>query len=59
MRNYYGANGAGANRFSERFTQLRVRQRLVHSVRIIMARYGKEWHALPRAQADLGLLMQA
>ena len=50
MRNYYGAAGAANTRSSERFTQLRVRQRLAHTVRAIL--HSRDWRTLPRARAD-------
>ena len=56
MRVYYGAGGASSNRFSERDVQLRVRQRLVHTVRHIIEHHPGGWRALPRGQADLSLL---
>lgn len=61
MRNYYGAAGADPTRFSERYTQIRVRQRLVRTVRTKIEMYLKakgaaNWTALPRGQADLAIL---
>ena len=55
MRNYYGMAGSTANRFSERFTQLRVRQRLAHTLRAIVTNHGG-WRALPRGPEDISLL---
>lgn len=54
MRIYYGAAGALANRTSERFIQLDVRQRLIHTVRHAMQ--GKDWQSMPRGIADLDVL---
>ena len=54
MRNYYGQAGASSTRFSERFTQLRVRQRLIHTVRALIG--GRVWHSLPRGPRDMQLL---
>jgi hypothetical protein len=54
MRVYYGQAGALQNRSSERFIQLDVRQRLVHTVRHMLA--GRDWRELPRGIADLDIL---
>ena len=62
MRNYYGQPGDGSTRVSERFNQLRVRQRLTRIIRAILrARFptgttGVDWRRMPRGQADLRLL---
>ena len=42
----------------ERATQLRVRQRLVHTVRAAIAATGRPWTELPRGRADLAILSQ-
>lgn len=54
MRNYYGESGATATRFSERWTQLRVRQRLAHTVRALLE--GRDWKQLERGHLDLSML---
>ena len=54
MRNYYGEGGSDNNRYSERWTQLRVRQRPTHIVRAVLA--GRDWTKLERGQLDLRLL---
>ena len=54
MQNYYGTAGSAHNRFSERWTQLRVRQRLAHTVRALLE--GRDWQKLERGQADLQIL---
>lgn len=54
MRNYYGEGGASNTRFSERWTQLRVRQRLAHTVRALLE--GRDWTRLERGAKDLTLL---
>ena len=56
MRVYYGQGGAGANRFSEKYRQLRVRQRLIHTIRALLAAYEPGWRNLPRGQKDLSIL---
>ena len=55
MRIYYGMAGTTANRFSERFIQLRVRQRLCHTIRERLRQEG-DWRSLPRGQGDIGIL---
>ena len=57
MRVYYGQGGATRNRFGQRATLVSVRQRLVRTVRAILA--GRDWRDLPRGQADLALLAPA
>ena len=54
MRNYYGEGGSDNNRYSERWTLLRVRQRPTHIVRAVLA--GRDWTKLERGQLDLRLL---
>jgi hypothetical protein len=54
MRTYYGEPGTECNRHSERWTQIRVRQRLAHTVRCVLA--GRTWTNLDRGQADMSLL---
>ena len=54
MRVYYGQGGALSNRVGQRFKLLRVRQRLVHVLRAVLA--SRDWRALPRGQSDLALL---
>ena len=51
MRVYYGQ---GANRFGHRFKLLSARQRLARVVRAVLA--DRDWQALPRGQADMGIL---
>ena len=55
MQNYYGMAGTVANRWSERFVQLRVRQRLAHTLREIVTRAGGMASML-RGPADIRLL---
>ena len=55
MQNYYGMAGAAPNRFSERFNQLRVRQRLIHSIRHVLGSFGN-WRTLPRGPSDIEIL---
>ena len=57
MRIYYGTAGSTGTHFSERDVQLRVRQRLIHTVRWILK--DRDWRSLPRGQADLGLLSRS
>ena len=52
---YYGLAGASANRVSERFTQVRVRQRLAHTIRLLVSKAGG-WLSLPRGPDDLQIL---
>ena len=61
MHIYYGDAGAGTNRISERVIQLKVRQRLVHTVRAVLEHHGgwREVHKKHRGQADLFLLAGA
>ena len=54
MRVYYGQGGSCHTRFSQRAQLLSVRQRLVRTVRAVLA--GRDWRALPRGQADLAIL---
>ena len=51
---YYGAAGAGNNRFSEREVQLAVRQRLIHTLRARLE--GRDWASLPKGPAHAALL---
>ena len=55
MAIYYGNAGRSGNRYGERFTQLRVRQRLAHTLRTIVKRQGG-WVNLPRGPQDIRLL---
>ena len=57
IRVYYGQAGALGNRFGAKFKMLRVRQRLVHTVRAVLR--GRDWRKLPRGQLDLRLLRSA
>jgi hypothetical protein len=54
MNVYYGQAGTGGQRVSERMLQLRVRQRLVHTVRAALN--GRDWRDLPRGIDDLSIL---
>jgi hypothetical protein len=54
MRNYYGEAGSAGTRFSERWTQLRTRQRLVHIVRALLV--GRDWCAIGRGHVDMNIL---
>ena len=55
MKIYYGLAGISGSRYSERFLQLRVRQRLAHVLRwLVSAAGGPE--RLPRGPADIGIL---
>jgi len=58
MQSYYGDAGAGNARLSERMMQLRVRQRLTHTIRHVIAAAGgwRAMHVSHRGQADLHLL---
>ena len=62
MRVYYGAPGAAAGgadrRYSERDMQLRVRQRLIHTVREVLRQRGwlGDWTAMPRGPLDLAAI---
>ena len=58
MQNYYGDAGAGNARRSERVMQLRVRQRLIHTIRHVIEAAGgwRAMHTSHRGQADLHLL---
>ena len=55
MANYYGMAGTAANRFSERAVQLRLRQRLAHTVKFLIDQAGG-WMTLARGQADIATL---
>ena len=55
MKIYYGLAGTSASRFSERFLQLRVRQRLAHVLRWLVAASGGP-EMLPRGPADISIL---
>ena len=52
---YYGTPGRGNTRQSERVIQLRVRQRLAHTIRRLIQNEGG-WRCLPRGQMDLAIL---
>ena len=54
MRNYYGDAGSAGTRFSERWTQLRTRQRLVHIVRALLV--GRDWRDIGRGHVDMNIL---
>jgi len=54
MRNYYGEAGSAGTRFSERWMQLRTRQRLVHIVRALLV--GRDWCAIGRGHVDMNIL---
>jgi len=45
MTTYYGRAGSVGNRFSERFNQLRVRQRLTHVLRLVI-RHAGGWKSM-------------
>jgi hypothetical protein len=55
MRIYYGMAGTSANRFSERFIQLRVRQRLAHVMKQRIIACGGA-HTFARGQKDITIL---
>ena len=54
MRVYYGQGGSTRNRFGQKFKLLSARQRLARVVRAVIGK--RDWHELPRGQADLALL---
>ena len=56
MRVYYGQGGALSNRAGERAKQLDVRQRLVRTVREVVATKVGDWRKLPSGLADTGVL---
>ena len=56
LRVYYGPGGAPSTSFSERAKQLDVRQRLIRTVREVVAAKAGDWRALPRCLGDIGLL---
>jgi hypothetical protein len=56
MRVYYGQGGALSNRFGERAKQLDVRQRLIRTVREVVAAKAGDWRALPSGLGDIGVL---